>query len=118
MAERKYLYWDWIKVEAKRINSDGCSKVVDFRRECCYLHDLAYYYGRDPKDAYKRYLMNDGQCWANADKINRGYADGLIKQCYHDKSPINGASPLVWTRWLGTRAGGWWAWRKHRKVRP
>jgi hypothetical protein len=114
---RKYLYWDWIKVEALKINSDGCSRVIDFRKECCYLHDLAYYYGRDPKDAYKRYLL-DEDYWAKADRISRKQADQCIKQCYHDKSPFNGLSPFVWTRYIGVRLGGWWPWRNHRKLRP
>ena len=116
--DRKYLYWDWIKAEALAIKSDGCTKVIDFRRECCHLHDLAYWYGRDPKDAYRLYLNDEPKYWADAGTINRGQADAMIKQCYHDKSVVNGFSPFVWTRWIGTRLGGWVAWRKYRKVRP
>lgn len=118
MAERKYLYWNFIAHESKLIESDGCTKVVDFRRECCHLHDLAYHYGRNPKDAYRLYLDDEPEYWADAARITRGEADLMIKQCYHDKSTINGFSPFVWTRYWGVRLGGWWAWRKHRKARP
>ena len=115
---KKMLYWDWVTAEALAIKSDGCTKVVDFRRECCHLHDLAYYHGRDPKDAYKRYLVDESTYWQIANRINRKQADQCIKQCYHDKSLLNGISPLVWTRYIGVRAFGWWPWRNHRKLRP
>ena len=117
--EKFLLYWDWLKIEAAKIKSDGCSKVVDFRKDCCFEHDLAYYYAKDPRSAYNYYRTTAApdrdRCWHYADPITRREADARIKKCYSDKSILNGLSPFSWTRFLGTRIGGWFAWKNHRR---
>jgi hypothetical protein len=100
-------YYDWIKAEALKINSDGCSRVLDIHKVCCYEHDLAYFYGRDPQKAY---VVG----WGLAAKISRSDADEYFKHC----NLLMGPSALAWWRWMGVRLGGWNAWRKHRKERP
>lgn len=113
--EKKLLYWDWIKAEAKAISSDGCTKAIDFRRECCELHDLAYYWAKDPRDAYRNYLNGFPDYWKCAKGVTRREADKLIRQCYRDKSPVDGFSIVAWTRYIGIRLGAWIAWNKHRR---
>jgi hypothetical protein len=104
-------YEEWIKEEALKIKSDGCSKVPDFNKICCLEHDLAYHYGKDPKDAY-----HEG--WEKAQKVKRGYPDAEFRRCNQEKSKLKIGSPLAAWRWVGVRLGGWNAWRKHRKERP
>lgn len=104
-------YTEWVTAEAKAINSDGCSKVTDIHKICCYEHDLAYHYGRDPREAFQL-------GWEKARKIDRGYADGVFRECNQTQSKLKDGSPMALWRWLGVRLGGWNAWRKHRKLRP
>jgi len=115
MSDRKPLFWDWVREEAQKVKSDGCTKAIDFRKDCCYLHDLAYWHAKDPWDAYRHYLNGEENYWALAKDITRAEADALIRKCYQDKSLVDGFSLLAWTRWAGTRLGGWWAWRTHRR---
>lgn len=103
-GEDPRLYMEWIRREAKAINSDGCSHVLEIHKDCCYEHDLGYYYGRDPRQAYK---LDD---WSLAARISRKEVDARFEAC---NGPLMG-----WYRWLGVRIGGWNIWRKHRKLRP
>jgi hypothetical protein len=97
-------YREWVRGEAKRINSDGCSHVLDIHKDCCLEHDLAYYYGRSPQAAFVT------RSWSLAAKCSRSSADARFREC-------NGDLIGLW-RWAGVRVGGWNAWRKHRKARP
>lgn len=97
-------YIKWIREEASKINSDGCSGVIDISKDCCLEHDLAYYYGRDPSSAFVV------KSWSLAAKISRSEADAAFRKC-------NGDLMGLW-RWAGVRLAGWNAWRKHRKARP
>jgi len=115
---KKLLYPDFIRTEAEKIGSDGCTLVADFRKFCCEEHDLAYYYGKDPREAYRHYLNEARDCWFDPPRISREEADRLFRECIQSCSPVKGGSPLAWVRWLGVRAGGWNVWRKHRKERP
>ena len=105
-------YWTWVRAEASLIKSDGCSKVADIHKDCCYEHDLAYHYGRDPRASYAI------KSWSLAAKISRSEADARFRKCNQELSSLGKASPLAGWRWLGLRVGGWLAWRNHRKVRP
>jgi hypothetical protein len=104
-------YIDWVKEEAVKINSDGCSNVSEWHRECCLEHDLGYYYGRDPHHAYR-------VGWVDADRIDRGTVDQRFLNCMQAASPLHKLSPRSAVRWLGVRVGGWKAWHSHRKLRP
>lgn len=106
-------YWEWVKEQALLIKTDGCTGVIDFRKHCCYEHDLGYFYGRDPRHAFacRNTLISpdrDVEAWTLAAKISRSEADARFRQC----------NPIAKWRWIGVRLGGWNAWRKHRKERP
>ena len=100
-------YWEWIKTQAFGIKSDGCSKVLDFDKDCCYEHDLGYFYGRSPIEAYAAHLAGSEEPWSLAAKCSRSEIDAIFRNCTCAK----------W-RWVGVRLLGWNAWRKHRKARP
>lgn len=104
-------YCDFVREEAKKIGTDGCSGVIDLWIRCCWEHDLSYWHGRDPRDAYLRYLQWDDNFWEVAAPITRAEADKRFRQCI----PFTVAA---WVRWAGVRVGGWKAWRAHRKARP
>jgi hypothetical protein len=105
-------YREWVREEARKIGSDGCSKVAEIHRDCCLEHDLAYFYGRDPRAAFVT------RSWSLAAKISRSETDARFRECNQDADPLGKASPLAFWRWAGVRVGGWLAWRNHRKARP
>lgn len=117
MSHRKYLYWDWVRQEARFINSDGCTDVPDFHRDCCLQHDLAYHYGRNPRSAYQRYIrdvkpkpkLKRDIYWSGATAFTRAQADKQLRQCIQDDSPFGKWDLMSWWRWLGVRLFG----RKH-----
>lgn len=97
-------YRDWIRKQAELIRSDGCTGVLDIHKDCCYEHDLGYYWGRDPRVAYR---FNS---WELAPQIARGEVDARFRAC-------NGDLMGLW-RWLGVRIGGGGIWKRHRAQRP
>lgn len=111
MVKELPLYKEWVRAEAKKINSDGCSVVFEINNFCCYVHDLEYYYGRRAAHAFH-------VGWDNADKITRIDADLEFRKCNQEHSRFRISSPLAAWRWAGVRVLGWNAWRKHRKLRP
>ena len=110
-----HLYWDFIKTEATVIESDGCTKVIDFHKICCWEHDLSYYWAACPRDAYRLWRNGAVRYWQEAKPITRSKADQQLRKCYQQKSIANGFSVLAWTRWTGTRVGGFFAWKRHRE---
>lgn len=95
-------YWEWVEEQAKLIKSDGCTHALELARKCCWEHDLAFYYGRDPRHAYT--------CgWRRADKIGFVETNNRLGGC------------LPWWlkyRWLAVMGGGWILWCDHRRKRP
>jgi hypothetical protein len=119
---KQYLYWDWIKAEAKKANSDGCSFVPDWRLPCCHEHDIAYAYAKDPRDAYRHWrnlTIADEQAngwWDLAEPITRGEADKRFRQCNQKKSKLGKWSPFAAWRWVGVRLLGRKIWAgRHNK---
>jgi hypothetical protein len=104
-------YEEWVKVEAAKIKSDGCTFVSELYHWCCLQHDLCYYYGRDPFQAYR-------VGWQASAKIDREWADKLFLACNIKKSKLGRFSPEAWVRYAGVRAGGWKPWNEHRRLRP
>lgn len=100
-------YRGWVRAQAFGIKSDGCSKVLDIDRDCCFEHDLGYYYGRDPREAYRAHKAGSEDPWSLAAKCSRSEIDCRFGRC----------TKVKW-RWAGVRLLGWNAWRKHRKARP
>jgi hypothetical protein len=91
-------YWQWVREEAERVGSDGCTGVPDFHLDCCLEHDLAYRSGRDPRVAFRN-------GWDAAPDLERAIADERFKQCIQDESPLGKLSPMAAVRWLGVRLG-------------
>lgn len=101
-GEDARLYREWVRGEAKKIGSDGCTCVAEFHPDCCFEHDLGYYYGRDPRSAFQ-------VGWPLADPVDRSFVDHRFRDCNPE---------ILFYRWWGVRMGGWNSWRKHRKARP
>jgi hypothetical protein len=95
-------YWLWIREEAARIKSDGCTLVSQLKQDCCFEHDLAYYYGKDPLDAF--YVG-----WPAARKITKAEADKEFAACC--------GKPISLWRYPGVTIGGWFSWIKNRSQR-
>lgn len=109
------IYWEWVKSEATLIDTDGCSKVLNFHLECCLEHDLGYYYGKDPRDAYRLWVKGDPDYWKNAADITREEADRRFRKCHQVRSKLGWWSWVAFWRWRGVRRGGQGAWDKHRE---
>lgn len=116
--DEKLRFAEWIASEAKKIDSDGCTFVSELFHDCCSAHDLAYYYGKDPRSAYRQYraLPEDPGYWLLADPITRGAVDKRFRSCIQQKAPLKRFSPLAWLRWVGVRAGGWKPWGTYRNA--
>ena len=82
--------WDRVRARAKELNSDGCTGVKDFYKDCCLLHDIYYRTGADL----------DGQ------PVTRREADALLRDCIRSRSRLGKWSPLALVRWTGTRLLG------------
>lgn len=81
---------DYIKALDKAINSDGCTGVKDYFRDCCVVHDLGYRYRIDP--------------WGRF--IERSQVDAGLRTCIQSKSKFGRFSPISWIRWAGVRIFG------------
>mgnify|MGYP001579824009 FL=1 len=115
MNDKYPLYWEFVREEAAKIGSDGCSVVSELFHDACLQHDLAYWYAKDPKSAYAEMLLGIEDCWVEADPITRKEADAQFKQAIRAKSAFGKWSFIALVRWAGVRLGGRWAWRKHRR---
>ena len=107
-------YWDWVKGEAALIDTDGCSGVTGLRIECCFEHDLGYYYARDPRVAYRYWRFGQQDYWEKAPEITRMTADARFRRCLQNRSRSGRWSPMSLWRWIGVRVGAQGAWDRHR----
>lgn len=105
-------YKEWIASEAKAIGSDGCTVVSELFQWCCFEHDLAYTWKKDPRRAYALHRSRDKNPWNNAPPISREEADLRFRECIQKGSHFGKLSPVSWIRWVGVRIGGLWAWEK------
>jgi hypothetical protein len=95
-------YWDWVREEARKINSDGCTKGLQIGECCCLEHDLSFHYGRDPQEAFK-------VGWAAAPAISFMRTNLRFVGCL----PF-----LLKYRFLAVATFGYPLWEKARKERP
>ena len=109
------LYWDWIDSEAAVIKTDGCSKVSGAFRRHCRVHDLSYYYARDPVSAYRLFIACDPDYWLCAQPITKGEADAAFRRGMQSDSVAGFFSPMALWRWAGLKIGGGSAWESHRR---
>jgi hypothetical protein len=107
-------YWDWVRSEAALIDTDGCSLVTGLKIECCFEHDLGFWYARDPRAAYRaaRHQLIDP--WLTAPSIDRAEVDRRFRSCLQNRSRLGRWSPMAWYRWLGVKFGSQGAWDRHR----
>ena len=112
------LYWTWVESEAALINSDGCSKVSGLHVECCWEHDLAFYYGRDPRAAYRLYIAGESSPWLLARPISFEECNARFRNCHVPRTKWGWLNPLVWIRWRGVARFSRAAWEKHSAARP
>lgn len=124
---KKALYWDWVREEAAKIKSDGCSGVPDFYLEACLQHDLAYFYAKNPRSAYTYWLKMDSSegnaywnniegntYWKLADPMFQSEADAQFRKAIQKRSRLGVFSPMSWWRWLGLKVFGKKAWNRHK----
>lgn len=95
-------YWEWVEEQAKRIKSDGCTHALELARRYCWEHDLAFYYGRDPRHAY-------WVGWDLADPIGFLETNSRFRK---------GLPWYLKYRFLAVSVAGYPLWRRHRKERP
>ena len=107
-------YWIWIRSEAALIDTDGCSAVSGLKIECCFEHDLAYYFAKDPRDAYRLWRQEVLHPWLVAEPIDREESDRRFKDCHRNRSIFGRYSPMALYRWLGVRWKAQQAWDEHR----
>lgn len=107
-------YWQWVRAEAALIDSDGCSAVTGMKIECCFEHDLGYYYAKDAHDAYRSWRMGRVDVWTDALPIDRMKTDARFRRCLQYHSKWGMWSPMALWRWLGVRWKAQKAWDSHR----
>ena len=112
------LFWDWVDSEAALIQTDGCSKVSGAYRRWCRVHDLSYYFARDPVSAYLNYRLcaaGDLNYWHNAMPITKADADAAFRRGIQSDSAAGFFSPVALWRWLGVKCFGGKTWESHRQ---
>jgi hypothetical protein len=87
---------------------------MGFHVECCFEHDLGYYYAKDPRDAYLRELTGSLTPWQDAKPIDRATVDARFRRCHQNRSVFGHWSPMALYRWVGVRVGGQRRWDAHR----
>ena len=100
-------YWEWVKDEARKIQSDGCTGVSNWNRICCEQHDLVCRYGKDPRSAYEYYFV-DPRCnyWTLATPMSRRQGDYQFAECNLElNTPGKVGRVRGVLRFLGVRAG-------------
>lgn len=110
------MYWTWVESEAALIDSDGCTGVSGFFRQCCWEHDLAFWYAKDPRSAYRLYLEGIANYWDGADPIDFHPANDRFKKCHVQRTRWGNLSRLwAWWRWRGVERLSRGSWDAHRK---
>lgn len=100
-------YEIFIRAEARLVRADGCTGVSEWNHDCCLEHDLACFYGRDPRSAYAVYSVNASvNPWMYANTMSRRQADYAFLRCNRcrTKGDLLGRS-RAWVRFLGVRLG-------------
>lgn len=102
-AQESTSFNEWVKLEAQKIGSDGCSVVSEWQHQCCLEHDLACHYGKDPEVAF-------ASGWENAPKMSRKEADKRFWRCNRQGTGVWGKFRAD-LRYLGVRIGALTFWR-------
>jgi hypothetical protein len=103
-------YWDAVRRKAQEIKSDGCTVVADIYVDCCFEHDIHFYFGR-------KISPTTGEIEENP--ISFLEANATLRNCIMKHSRFGRWSPLAWIRYIGvTTVFGLKIWNRHRKDRP
>jgi hypothetical protein len=99
------LFYLWCEAEARKINSDGCTAVSEWHERCCFEHDLACHYGKDPRAAALAASKGVPNYWEVAPKLSRRDADKRFAGCnFHmSRNPLEYLRSGI--RFLGVRLG-------------
>lgn len=101
-------YQVWVVTEARIIKSDGCTKSRDWNLWCCYEHDLACHYGKDPRDAFRHFKEGAPDYWLRAAYFRRRDADKRFWQCNRKAAPALVGKIRSDIRYIGVRIGALW----------
>jgi len=90
-------YHDQLKLLAKSIGSDGCTKAFDFICiECCWEHDWTYVTGLTPQGRV----------------VDKEYADRRFRDCFQAHMSLRWLNPISWWRYLAVVKFGHGVWGK------
>lgn len=82
-------YWAAVREWAKELDSDGCSWVIDFRRDTCLEHDAHWRTG---------YTMF-------GDRITKWQANVCFREAIQQRSWLGRWSPMAAIRFIGVSIG-------------
>lgn len=95
-------YWARYRERALALGSDGCTKVNEWNRDCCYRHDVHWRTGMD----------------INGHPISKAQANVLFWECnrQRSRSRLSYYDPRSLVRFVGVQLGAWWSKRKGEKL--
>lgn len=103
-------YREWVRLEAKAINTDGCTLVSEIYQWCCFEHDLVCRRRKNPRDAYRKFRKGVADYWSEAKDMSRSDGDTQFRKCIQKNSPLGKFSPISWIRYAGVSVGTGWEW--------
>lgn len=80
-------YWDRVRNRAAELGSDGCTKALGVKRDCCLEHDVSY---------------ADGHT-VDGEPQTKQQADQRFLACLQRHSRLGFYSPLAWWRYLAVK---------------
>lgn len=95
-------YKEWVVEEAAKVSSDACTFARDWNVWCCYEHDLACHYGKDPREAFRL------GSWLEAPYLRRRDADKRFWRCNRTLEPSLWGRVRSDFRFIGVRLGDLW----------
>lgn len=99
---------DWVVAEAALAKSDGCTAVSEWNQWCCFEHDLACRYGKDPRVAFKLWQYGLADPWTCAPSLSRRDADKRFAACNWRRSKGLIDRTRTGVRYIGVRLGALW----------
>ena len=85
--------------------SDKCTCALDWNVWCCYEHDLACLFGKDPRSAYRLWKGGEEHYWEKASVLQRRPADRRFWRCNRRHAPSFWGRVRSNIRYIGVRIG-------------
>lgn len=104
-SRQESIYYTWIRLEAAKVHSDGCTGVSEWHQECCFEHDLGCLYSRDPKEAFRLFQAGNLEPWVFAEEISRSEVDKRFALCNFTLSSGGWGYTRALVRYWGSRIG-------------